>query len=271
MTAILPDIIPTTLRPDGAGHSLFRLAEHPALALLGETMRFAPRKTILAAGAPADAIYELHSGSVRLAMHTPDGRRQIVGFPGPGALIGGIAGGGLEPCSAETLTAVEATRFDRASLETLASVDTALSLPIARALAGELAALQAHVFRLGRLSAEERIAAFLIACGPEADGHSADRGPVLHLAMGREDIADYLGLSVETVSRVMHGLRRGGILAFGRLAVIRISDPDRLAALADGEATAASGGRGARFSRRRSAPRRNIRNTPQSADADARG
>lgn len=256
-------------RPDGAPRPSLRLADHPALATIGRPVHFRGGETILGAGTPAGAIYELHSGTARCAMHTQDRRRQVIGFLGRGALIGSFTAGRLN-CSAEALTAVEATRFERASLEALALSDATLALGIARALAEQLATLQTHVFRLGRLSAEERIAAFLLAQGPEADSHSAARGPVLHLAMGRQDIADHLGLSVETVSRVMHGLRRARILAFGRLAVIRISDPDRLAAIAGGEAGRPPDGRDATLSRRRSAPRRNIRNTPRSADGDAR-
>lgn len=237
MTEIPPeDAAPSTLLcPQISTQTPICLADHPALAATGTAALFAHGETILGADTPVGAIYELRSGTARVGMHTPDGKRQIIGFLGPGALIGSFTAGRLI-CSAEALGPVEATRFDRTTLEARAMADGSLALGIARALADQLSTLQMHVFRLGRLSAEERIAAFLLAQGPETDSRSAVRGPVVHLAMGRKDIADHLGLSVDTVSRVLLGLRRARVLAFGRMSVIRIRNPDRLAALASNQA-----------------------------------
>jgi len=183
-------------------------------------------------GDPFRAIYAVRSGMVKTCVIDADGREQVLGFHLPGEVVGlnGIYPDRL-PCDA---VALESTQFCR------------FSFPAMSALASRLPALQQHLFRLlskelgakaqlaADLSADERVAAFLLDLGDRyaARGFS---GSHFRLSMPRGDIANYLRLAPETVSRVLGRLRGlGAIDIDGRM--VALLDRATLRALARGTA-----------------------------------
>ena len=132
-----------------------------------------------------------------------DGRRQVVGFLVPGDFLG-LAFGRTYVYTAEAITAVAACRFQRSRFMELLEELPALEREILGRTSNELAAAQQQMLLLGRKTARERLASFLADLAERSD---ADGGP-LELPMGRADIADHLGLTIETVSRTFTGLRR---------------------------------------------------------------
>lgn len=178
----------------------------------------------------ATHLYEIGSGQVMLYRLLGDGRRQVVDILGGGDLFGHSLTG-LYDCTAEALTPVEVRALDRRDIDQ--SVD--LLAHVNRCLLARIEALHSHAVLLGRKSAAERVASFLmrfvpgrgvVGCeGP--DRHATDTEVVL-LKMTRQEIADFLGLTIETVSRVLSDLKRRGVIAIERNDRIRLVDVCRV-------------------------------------------
>lgn len=162
---------------------------------------FSPKSTLFEQGDEATSLYTITSGTLRLHYDLPDGRRQIVGFAMPGDFLGLS----LEPrfgITADALTPIEACRFDRHRFMVLVEKHPAMMRKLHEVASHELTIAQEHMVVLGRRRAEERVASFLIKWWQRmqrVQGHS----PTLPLPMGRQDIADHLGLTIETVSRTL--------------------------------------------------------------------
>ncbi|WP_029350719.1 helix-turn-helix domain-containing protein [Bosea sp. 117] len=191
-------------------HSHHMQAETPAAH-----QRVAPHVTLLHEGDPARRIMEVVEGTVMLTKLLPDGRRQVVELLGPGDMFG-FANGETYVCSAESLTSCVLVGHDRAALER----DAALASRVLRRFEIQLCAMHSHALVLGRMSALERVAFFLMRLMPEG----MVSGSTLHLAMTRQEIADFLGLTLETVSRAFSELKRRGIVALARADEVRIQD-----------------------------------------------
>lgn len=174
------------------------------------------------------AIYAVRAGTVKTRLVDLDGREIVLGFHLPGELIGlNAIYPDVYPCDAVALDTVDVCRFSFPALATLAARIPEIQKELFRRLSKDIghAALLA-----GDYSADERLAAFLV----EFARRHADRGfasDSLHLAMSRGDMANYLHLAAETVSRVLRRFQdRGLIEVHGRdLAIVR---PDDLYALA---------------------------------------
>ena len=176
-------------------------------------------------GDKADRFFEIVDGSVMLYKLLPDGRRQVVEILGPGDLFG-LPYGTQQECSAETLMVSTLRAIDRREAES----STGLQRHIAKCLLAQVATLHEHAVLLGRKSAQERVATFLVRLVPRRSRPGCP-GPtkehdeaVIRLSMTRQEIADYLGLTIETVSRVISDLRRRGILAADKQDRLRIPD-----------------------------------------------
>lgn len=187
-------------------------AARPANALtdafdrLGARMTFDREMEIYAQDDESDRLYQVVSGVVRTTRVTADGRRQVGDFYYAGDLFG------LEPgpdhrFAAEALTDCEIIVVRRAAVRAVAG-DADLDRAILEATRLEMERLQEHVVMLGRKSARERVASFLMAIAQRQDDDHAD------LPMGRQDMADYLGLTIETVSRMLTQLQGEAIVAF---------------------------------------------------------
>ncbi len=176
-------------------------------------------------GDSGDRLYEVVSGGIMLYKLLPDGRRQIIEVLRPGDLFG-IGTNGRRSATAETLTTTRLKVIEHAELNASKELQQTLNAK----LRAQICALQDHVLLLGRKSAVERVASFLIelipgrgeeeCIGPAGDGE--DRSDIM-LNMTRQEIADYLGLTIETVSRVISDMRRKGILRIERQDGIVIS------------------------------------------------
>jgi CRP/FNR family nitrogen fixation transcriptional regulator len=166
-----------------------------AFLVAGIPMRFDRDAEIYGEGEPVDHFYQVDSGAVRTYKVLSDGRRQIGAFILPGDVFG-LEAGIAHSFSAEAVTNSTVRVAARSALETMAERDVALSREIWARTAEKLQQAEGHMLLLGRKTAEERVASFLLEMSDRVRNAST-----IELPMSRQDIADYLGLTIETVSR----------------------------------------------------------------------
>jgi CRP/FNR family transcriptional regulator, anaerobic regulatory protein len=183
-------------------------------------------------GDPADSFFNVTSGTARLFKLMSDGRRQITGFAGRGHFLG-LAMSDSYAFSAEAVEEVRYCRFSRRHLHELLDDFPALEKRLLVLTSNELVAAQEQMLLLGRKTARERVASFLLARSREAP---PCRGPVqpMHLPMTRSDIADYLGLTIETVSRTLTRLKTDKLIAIPTVSEIVIQNHAGLEAASGG-------------------------------------
>jgi CRP/FNR family transcriptional regulator len=196
---------------------------------LGRHIHFASGETVFAQEDMTAWFYNLIEGVMRLYKLLPDGRRQIVGFALPGDFLG-MSAPGRHGFSADAIGPVTVCRFGRAAFDQFAEDKPHMLRGINELTIRELNQARDHMVLLGRRSAEEKVATFLIGW---RDRLSQLGGPsaTVPLPMTRLDIADYLGLTIETVSRTFTRLERVGVLDIVPGGV-RLRDPSRAEALA---------------------------------------
>lgn len=153
------------------------------------------------AGDAAQSVYTVTSGTLRLQRDLADGRRQVIGFAIPGDFLG-LAMDDHFGFSADCLTPVNLCRFERPVFARLAADKPNLMSRLHDFASHELGLAQDHMVVLGRRRAEERVAAFLLRWR-ERMLRLTGAQATLALPMGRQDIADHLGLTIETVSRTL--------------------------------------------------------------------
>lgn len=170
---------------------------------------------IVGQGEAAEYCYVVVSGCVRTVRLMEDGRRQVGEFLLPGDMFGWEA---LEEhdFSAEAVTAATLRRYPRRGLELLADRDHELARRLRELSARKLRAGRERMMLLGRKSASERIASFLLEM---AERTGAGDGSPIELPMSRTDIADYLGLTIETVCRGLTHLQRQGTISIERARI----------------------------------------------------
>lgn len=181
---------------------------------------------------PADSFFNITSGTVKLFKLLPDGRRQITGFADTGYFLG-LAATTRYGFSAEAIDAVTACRFSRPRLQRLMHDLPQLEDRLLQVASNELVAAQEQMLLLGRKTARERVASFLLG---RTEAVAACRAPSdeVCLPMTRIDIADYLGLTIETVSRTLTRLRHEGLIENQVGHGVRILSRERLRSLASG-------------------------------------
>lgn len=157
---------------------------------------------------PAQYVYQVLSGTVRSYKLLSDGRRQIGAFHVPRDIFG-LENGGFHRFTTEAVVDTAVRLIKRESLEAIAENDGALIKNLLFMTATNLQHAEDHMLLLGRKTSMERVAAFLI----EMDRRLSAAG-ILALPMTRRDIADYLGLTLETISRSLSYLRELGVLRF---------------------------------------------------------
>jgi CRP/FNR family transcriptional regulator, nitrogen fixation regulation protein len=153
---------------------------------------------------PADYIYQVIEGAVRTHKLLSDGRRQIGAFHLPGDIFG-LENGDSHRFTAEAIVDTTVCIVKRHSLEREAKKDPALMRSLLTMTSNNLEHVENHLVLLGRKTATERVKAFLLEMN-----HRLTAPGVMALPMNRHDIADYLGLTMETVSRVLAALQRKG-------------------------------------------------------------
>lgn len=174
----------------------------PALSLRGVRMRFERNAEIFGEGEPAQYLYRVLSGAVRTMRFTSDGRRQILGFHLPGDVFG-IELGQMHSLTAEALAATEVVMVRRSALEKAAAEDPRAARCWLEHASKTIDNARDHALLLGRKGAGERVAAFLLWISERFV-----RAQDFDLPMSRADIADYLGLTIETVSRAFTEMER---------------------------------------------------------------
>jgi CRP/FNR family transcriptional regulator, nitrogen fixation regulation protein len=169
------------------------------LMLMGATMSYPRNTEIFGENEPADYVYKVVSGSVRTYNILSDGRRQIGGFYLPGDIFG-IEFDGEHTSAAEAISDAKILVIKRSALDALAGRDASVARELFALTARELRRVQDRILLLIK-SAQERVAGFLLEMAKRASG-----GNAIDLPMSRQDIADYLGLTIETVSRTLTSL-----------------------------------------------------------------
>lgn len=157
---------------------------------------------------PSDYVYQVIFGAVRSYKLLSDGRRQIGAFYLPGDVFG-LESGLVHRLTAEAVVDTTVRLVKRRSLEQAAGITVQVARSLWTMTAGELRHAEDHMLLLGRKSAMERVASFLL----EMDRRLAATG-MMALPMCRRDIGDYLGLTLETVSRALSQLHNHGVLGF---------------------------------------------------------
>jgi len=150
---------------------------------------------------PAENLFNVTEGTVKIYKMMADGRRQVTGFLFPGDFLGLVRSESYA-YSAETVTDATLCRFPRSRLEALLEELPNLEQRLLGMASDELAAAQDQMLLLGRKSARERVASFLLMLSKVA-GRQGHSGSPVAIPMSRADIADYLGLTIETVSRTL--------------------------------------------------------------------
>lgn len=200
------------------------------LATLRRVQTVAPGTTFIDEAALALHIVTITSGTARLFKLLADGRRQIIGFLVAGDIFG-FTPDDVYTASAEAVDVVTLCRFPRSQLERMFTEFPGMERQLLRLVTHELTTAQDQMVLLGRKTAHERVASFL-----RTHARRQRHDDWVDLPMTRTDIADYLGLTMETVSRVFGVLKASGCIASAGLGKVRILDAEALADLADGGA-----------------------------------
>lgn len=196
--------------------------------------RLAAQQTVFREGDPAEHVYTLMSGTVKLSKLLLDGRRQIIGFLFPGDFFG-FGLDGAYGYTAEAVTDVALCRFAESRLMRLAEDMPELGRRLTDRLVSELAFAQEQMLLLGRMTAREKVARFLLSLSRRAERRGEPATPIA-VPMSRLDIADYLGLTIETVSRTLTALKREGLVALPSGHMVALRDAAALRRIAEGQA-----------------------------------
>lgn len=177
------------------------------IELMGARMTFSRNAEIYGEAEPAEYLYKVVSGAVRTCKVTSDGRRQIGGFYLPGDIFG-LEGGETHVFSAEAIAQTVVLVVKRKPLVALAARDGEVARQLWASTAAELDRAQGRLMLLIK-SAQERVAGFLLEMAGRRPGHEA-----IDLPMTRQDIGEYLGLTIETVSRTLTIMQDAAVIEF---------------------------------------------------------
>jgi CRP/FNR family nitrogen fixation transcriptional regulator len=196
--------------------------------LFGVRQSLPRNQTIFSEGDSTDQVYELVSGTVRLCKHTPGGRRHILDFVMPGEIFG-LLEHSEHTVTAEAVGEVVLISYSRSRLDKLAAGDATVRRRILSIVSDDLLTAQQQLLILGCQDAREKMASFFLRL---AGRSSLKAGERLQLPMGRQDIADHLGLTIETVCRTIRALHRAGIVQVPNVHELILSNMPALRALA---------------------------------------
>jgi CRP/FNR family transcriptional regulator len=220
---------------DARAHSVCNVIPDADLRRLVEsssTGTAAPGTSFITEGEPASAFFNITGGTAKLYKLLPDGRRQITGFVGVGHFLG-LAVSDTYAFSAEAIDPVRYCRFSRPKLRALLDDFPAMEKRLLQLASNELVAAQEQMLLLGRKTARERVASFLLA---QARLGVMCQMPRVKFAlpMTRGDIADYVGMTIETVSRTLTKLRSDGMIDIPNASDIVIMNRPAMERIAEG-------------------------------------
>lgn len=198
----------------------------------GTPRTFDAREHVFCEGDLASHVYKVESGHVCIYRIVPDGRRQVIDFAYPGDIIG-LGALGTHATNAQASAKSRIRCIPIATLHEVVRADQRLGLKLYEAMSRELLAAREMLFTVSQRTAAERLAAFLLALSRrnQRRGEAANE---FVLPMTRADIADYLGLTIETVSRTFTKFRAEGMIDLEQCILVTIRDIKALVALAEG-------------------------------------
>ena len=202
------------------------------LAALTKPRQVEAHRTFIVAGDPAEHLFNITEGVVKIYRLLPDGRQQVTGFLFKGDFLG-LGPERTYAFSAEAVTRVRYCRFGRAALHRFMDDFPKVEKRLLAMTANELAASHEQMVLLGRKTAREKLASFLVMLSRRT-ARLGKREDVVALPMSRSDIADYLGLTVETVSRVFTQFKKDGLIELPTTGRARIKDRETLVQLSEG-------------------------------------
>jgi len=214
-----------------SGNSVGADEDTRALQRIGVKARYSRNKAIFGQGDPAEYAYKVVSGVVRLCKHMADGRRHIAQFSFPGDFFSIME---LEShgFTAEAVTDVVLMCYPQSAIARLCDERPTVRRRFLTLLSQRLCDMEDHLTVLGRQTAKERVVSFLLSMGERL---GLDEDDLVDVPMNRQDIADYLGLTIETVCRVLSELKRAGLVETPNLRQFVLSDAATLQALAVGD------------------------------------
>jgi CRP-like cAMP-binding protein len=195
-----------------------------ALDRIGAVVTLRRDEALFLAGDVADAYFKVLKGAIRTCQLLSDGRRHIAAFFRAGDFIG-IDAGETYPVAAEAVVETTVIRYSRHKVDALAAEQPAIAQSLVDVMRAELGVAHQRMLMLGHMTAMERIACFLLGMSDRAGGGR------ISLPMNRTDIGDYLGLTMETVSRALSQLKNDGILIQHSMHELKIADPAALVEL----------------------------------------
>jgi CRP/FNR family transcriptional regulator len=190
-------------------------------------------QTLFREGEPATRVFTLTHGSLKLYKLLPDGRRHVVGFMYAGDFLG-ICIDDEHAFTAELMEHAQFCCFTRERFEAFLSDHPLMEHELYRMAAHELSAAQQQLVLLGRKTAIERLASFLLLLADRTDKLAGQKNGLINMPMSRADIADYLGLTKETVSRIFSGFRAHRLIRLRALNIVDILDRPALEQVAEG-------------------------------------
>lgn len=195
---------------------------------------YAPGQAIFEESEPADYVYNIANGDVRLYKLLADGRRQITGFLRPGDFLG-LVKQAEYAYGAEAIDSVELCCMRIVDLERLLRELPAVRDRLLDMSRDELAAAQEQMLLLGRKSAREKVLTFLLLRAKQQGDLDEVQSAALDLPMSRSDIADYLGLTIETVSRTFTALKEEGLIDLPSAQHVVLCDLEEVEAAANAD------------------------------------
>jgi len=240
---VLSPFLPSEAEP-AAGHPCFGCAvrERAVCGVLdcealgtfkrmGHTVRLKPGQALFHEGDPARQVFTVTRGSVKLYRLLSDGRRQVTAFLFPGDFLG-LGPDAAHELSAEAMDDVQLCAFPRGRFGDFVDAHPRMERQLYCLAARRLGAAGDQMMLLGRKTALERLASFFVQLQGRAARNGRD-GRFVDLPMSRSDIADYLGLTKETVSRLLARLRARRLIRLAAIDRVEILDPAGLAHLAE--------------------------------------
>ena len=205
-----------------------------SLSDISNCMQLSPSTIICAEGDDADHLFNIQEGCVRASKMLSDGRRQIIGFFFPGEFFGlACANGYTYTC--ESITEVRLCRMPRPQILQKFKDIPKLGQKVLDITRIELQSTQDQMLLLGRKSAKEKLCSFLISIADKSHHIRHIQDDTIYLPMSRSDIADYLGLTIETISRQFTILSKEGLISLSENCFVKILDVDRLKNIASCE------------------------------------
>lgn len=202
------------------------------LATIKTVIEVAVGQSFIAEGDPATCFFVVAAGTAKLFKELSDDRRQITGFAGPGQFLG-LAATDNYAFTAEAIGPMRVCRFQRIALRALMDDFPLMEKRLLTAASDDLVAAQAQMLLLGRMTARERLASFLLGQSRQGMPAGTSRRQ-LRLPMSRGDLGDYLGLTIETISRTFTRLRAENLIDLGSHNAVTILDLTELEMLAHG-------------------------------------